>query len=777
MKLDILLALLSNTILLLALSVIYQVTNILQCKYKNFRPVINGILISIICIVAMRIPFTFDSGIIFDTRSIIISVTALTFNPISTAIVIAVSGLYRLSIGGMGALVGVLSVFLSAFIGLAWKRWMQPKGKKWSWKNLYAMGVVVHITLLATMLLLPYPNNINVIREISIPLMLIYPFLTVLVSMLLMHQQEIKSMEKQLRESERSKSSLISNLPGLAYRSNIDKQRSMKFLSEECFNLTGYTSDNLLSNKDFSYDNLIASEYYSELLAQWNHCIVNKLQFKYEYEIITSNGDRKWVFEMGKGIYDEQNKIEAFEGIILDISDKKQNEINIKYIIEHDNWTGLYNRVYLDNLIRKDVNSINRVKNAFIGINLSDIQHLIPRYGFLYTQNLIKEVAIELNKYSTDNNILCQTYENRFLFYIRDYKNRVQLIEFSEDIAKTLESIFIMDKISGGIGIIEIENNIKDNLDLILKRLLITTERSMSLCEKDFKICFYDQTLEAIVNRESEIIEELSRISKSDSCDNLYVQYQPIMDLKTDSICGFEALARLRTDKLGLVPPLEFIPIAEMTKLINPIGEKIIIDAFKFINKLKSHGYDKISISINISAIQLLRPDFTERFFEIIKDMNVNPMNINIEITESIFTFDFKNINNTLAILKQAGIHISIDDFGTGYSSLARVRELNVNCIKIDKYFIDKFLDINSEKIIISDIISMSHKLGHYIIAEGVEYESQLEYLRKHNCDKIQGYLISKPLYEEMALEFLKSKESMKSDNAIKGNKKEYSYI
>ncbi len=777
MKLDILLALLNNTILLLALSVIYQVTNILQCKYKNFRPVINGILISIICIVAMRIPFTFDSGIIFDTRSIIISVTALTFNPISTAIVIAVSGLYRLSIGGMGALVGVLSVFLSAFIGLAWKRWMQPKGKKWSWKNLYAMGVVVHITLLATMLLLPYPNNINVIREISIPLMLIYPFLTVLVSMLLMHQQEIKSMEKQLRESERSKSSLISNLPGLAYRSNIDKQRSMKFLSEECFNLTGYTSDNLLSNKDFSYDNLIASEYYSELLAQWNHCIVNKLQFKYEYEIITSNGDRKWVFEMGKGIYDEQNKIEAFEGIILDISDKKQNEINIKYIIEHDNWTGLYNRVYLDNLIRKDVNSINRVKNAFIGINLSDIQHLIPRYGFLYTQNLIKEVAIELNKYSTDNNILCQTYENRFLFYIRDYKNRVQLIEFSEDIAKTLESIFIMDKISGGIGIIEIENNIKDNLDLILKRLLITTERSMSLCEKDFKICFYDQTLEAIVNRESEIIEELSRISKSDSCDNLYVQYQPIMDLKTDSICGFEALARLRTDKLGLVPPLEFIPIAEMTKLINPIGEKIIIDAFKFINKLKSHGYDKISISINISAIQLLRPDFTERFFEIIKDMNVNPMNINIEITESIFTFDFKNINNTLAILKQAGIHISIDDFGTGYSSLARVRELNVNCIKIDKYFIDKFLDINSEKIIISDIISMSHKLGHYIIAEGVEYESQLEYLRKHNCDKIQGYLISKPLYEEMALEFLKSKESMKSDNAIKGNKKEYSYI
>ena len=138
--------------------------------------------------------------------------------------------------------------------------------------------------------------------------------------------------------------------------------------------------------------------------------------------------------------------------------------------------------------------------------------------------------------------------------------------------------------------------------------------------------------------------------------------------------------------------------------------------------------------------------------------MQVNPRNIGIEITESVFISDYKHINNIIWKLKDAGLHIAIDDFGTGYSSLAREKEFSVDCLKIDKYFIDKLLDTDLSEAITSDIISMSHKLGHCTIAEGVETESQLQYLKEHNCDRIQGYLFSKPLDEEDALEFLKSK-------------------
>ncbi len=136
--------------------------------------------------------------------------------------------------------------------------------------------------------------------------------------------------------------------------------------------------------------------------------------------------------------------------------------------------------------------------------------------------------------------------------------------------------------------------------------------------------------------------------------------------------------------------------------------------------------------------------------------MQVDPKNISLEITESVFASNYQDINKILGELRAAGLHIAIDDFGTGYSSLARERELNVNCIKIDKFFLDKLLSVDHKDAITCDIISMAHKLGHFVIAEGVEHELQRQYLYDYGCDKIQGFLISKPLDEEEALEMLK---------------------
>ena len=347
--------------------------------------------------------------------------------------------------------------------------------------------------------------------------------------------------------------------------------------------------------------------------------------------------------------------------------------------------------------------------------------------------------------------------ENRFIFYLIDYKDKNELVDFSATVADTLRSIFINERIGGGIGILEIEQNQRElDADLLLSRLLIALERSVSIFGRDFEICFYDEELETIVNRERYIVEALNTIAIGDhKSDELFLQYQPIMDLRTGSIFGFEALARLRTDKLGLVSPLEFIPIAEKTKLILPIGEKVIVKAFCFLNRLKELGYDNICVSINISAIQLLNPDFTNRLFQLINEMQVNPNNISIEITESVVASDFDNINRIIKKMRDAGLYIAIDDFGTGHSSLARERGLNIDCMKIDHYFIDKLTYTDLKKAITGDIISMAHKLGHYTIAEGVECETQLEYLREHNCDMIQGYLISKPLDEEDAILFL----------------------
>lgn len=565
-----------------------------------------------------------------------------------------------------------------------------------------------------------------------------------------------KVFEEALHESERSKSVFLSHLPGLAYRCNYDREWTMQYVSNGCFNLTGYPPESLLYNRDLSYNDIISPEYREILWNKWIEVLAKRQPFKHEYEIVTATGEKKWVLELGQGVYNEKGEVEALEGIVLDISDRKAFEDALKYSNEHDLTTGLYNREYLVSLLEKDVKHKKKLKKALIGVNLSAAQILAIKYGFQYTQNLIKKVAEALNRHCTDNRFLFHVREYRFVFYILDYKDKNELVGFSNVIIKTLETLFVTDRVNGGIGILEIEPNQGVDIDLLLRRLLIASERSISLYGKDYVICFYDEELEALVNRERDIEEALNRIAADEKTnDELFLQFQPILDIKTNSIRGFEALARLRTEKLGFVSPLEFIQIAEKTKLILPIGEKVIVKAFQFLNKLKERGHDEVGVSINISAIQLLNPDFADRLFEIMSEMQINPKNVCIEITESIFTSDFDKINNIIEKLKNRGLHIAIDDFGTGYSSLSRVNELSVNCLKIDKYFIDRLLDININEAIISDIVSMAHKLGHCTIAEGVECESQLEYLKKHNCDRIQGYLISRPLNEDDAIKFL----------------------
>lgn len=572
---------------------------------------------------------------------------------------------------------------------------------------------------------------------------------------------ERKAAEIALNESERKQAVLISNLPGLSYRCNYDREWTMQYVSDGCYYLTEYSPDRLLGNRDLSYNDLIAPEYRDSLWNEWERILDKRELFKYEYEIITSTGKRKWVLEMGQGIYNLKGEVEALEGIILDISDRKQMENSLIYINEHDKWTGLYNRDYLEILLKNDARKQKTLRRAIVGVNMTMVQLLAANYGFHYTQSIIKKAAEILSGYSTDSRLLFKTYENRFVFYLKEYINKTELVEFCEVIIKALEFLLEVERIGCGIGVFEIKPETGEDTDQILKKLLIASERAINISDNNFGVCFYDEDLEALVNREGEIIQELSMATNVDRCGGLFLQYQPIMDLKTNSICGFEALARLRTETLGLVSPDEFIPIAEKTKLIIPMGEKVFVSAFRFLNMLKEHGYDTIRVSINVSSIQLFSPDFISGLVKTIRNMGINPENIGIEITESVFTSDYDEINSIISKLKHAGLHVAIDDFGTGYSSLARAEELNVNCLKIDKSFINKLLVVTYDKAITGDIISMAHKLGHCVIAEGVEYECQLQYLRDHGCDKIQGYLFGRPFHEEAAIELLKKQSKL----------------
>ena len=386
-----------------------------------------------------------------------------------------------------------------------------------------------------------------------------------------------KATEESLKESERSKSVLLANLPGLAYRCNYDREWTMQYVSAGCFALTGYHPESLLYNNDISYNDLIAPDYRDTLWQEWKYVLAKRLPFRHAYEITTANGEKKWVFEMGEGVFDEHGQVIALEGIVVDISERKKYENILVHNNEHDRWTGLFNRYYLENLLASDNQKDNANKRAFVGINMSHTQALTKVYGFHYTRTLLQKTAEILSQYCTDNHLLFHTFIDRFVFYLQDYRDKNELYEFCQTIEHVLETLLRPERVNAAIGVIEIEPGNKLDADLLLKKLLIASERALDMSDKNFDICFYDSAMEMQVIREEKIKRELAKIAEDETNKGMFLLYQPIFDLKSNKISAFEALARLKSEELGLVSPFEFIPIAEKTKLIIPLGQRIIV--------------------------------------------------------------------------------------------------------------------------------------------------------------------------------------------------------
>jgi|Wag4MinimDraft_13_1082653.scaffolds.fasta_scaffold00240_2 EAL domain-containing protein (putative c-di-GMP-specific phosphodiesterase class I) len=253
-------------------------------------------------------------------------------------------------------------------------------------------------------------------------------------------------------------------------------------------------------------------------------------------------------------------------------------------------------------------------------------------------------------------------------------------------------------------------------------------------------------------NLESELRESI-RLEN----DKIYLEYQPIYDLNKNKVVAFEALARMQSSQYGRVAPDEFIQIAEEKHLIISLSRLILKKAAKFSADLEKAGFGEVKISVNMSGLDIIQEDFTKKVIEIINNAGIKAENIKIEITESVLLNNFEIINSKLAKLKEAGITTALDDFGTGYSSFYRLTELNIDLIKIDKYFINKITKGTENNIVAAAIIDLSHSLGLTVVAEGVETDAQREYLIEKNCDYIQGYLFSRPLPEKEAVSLLKS--------------------
>ncbi|BAZ29484.1 response regulator receiver modulated diguanylate phosphodiesterase [Cylindrospermum sp. NIES-4074] len=239
------------------------------------------------------------------------------------------------------------------------------------------------------------------------------------------------------------------------------------------------------------------------------------------------------------------------------------------------------------------------------------------------------------------------------------------------------------------------------------------------------------------------------------------VYYQPIIDIASGKIVAAESLLRWKSSKLGMVSPTEFIPLAESTGLIIPLGKWVLKSVCQQIRSWHNAGFYSLTIAVNFSVLEFNQPDFIDKVVNFIETNNLQPNCLEIEITESMIMQDFNSAIATMNKLHSLGVKIAIDDFGTGYTSLIYLKNLPIDTLKIDRYFIQNIANDYQKSAITKALIQMGHNLNLQIVAEGVETEAELSFLRQHDCDSIQGFLISRPLPAAEFEKFLLNNKSL----------------
>ena len=562
-----------------------------------------------------------------------------------------------------------------------------------------------------------------------------------------------KQIEKSLLESERSYSLLLDNTPGMIYRCKYDRDWTMLFVSKGCFELTGYQPESLINNAVKSYNDLIAPEYREIIWQKWSYALSCREKFMYEYEIITASGETKWISERGQGIYDELGNLIALEGLITDISAQKEHEEKIKYINNHYPATGLFNQKYLIEKFSNDIAAKDNSSKALLVIRIRKYNLILTTYGYSYCKSVIKNIATHLTEITDDSHILCQLSMDKFALYVKNFRTKNELVKLCDRIIKMLSSNMALKAYGAWVGV-DIFNKKDKDIQTVLKNATMTA--TLTDAVKPFGYSFYDTDMESDVMRQEYIKDILARICDNTERDSFYLEYQPIIN-RDGSIHAFEALARIKDKELGNISPIEFIDVAKKRYLIVELGRIILDEACGFIKKLQDNGWPDVSVAVNISEIQLSRDDFLTDLKNAIDKNSILPENLILEIAESGFADNLEMINNQLTKAQILGIRFAIDDFGTGYSSLAKEHEIAADIIKIDKFFIDQLLVKDEKELITSDIINLAHKMGQKTVAECIEYPKQLEYLKRNNCDYYQGFLFSKPVAAQKALELLES--------------------
>ncbi|MFT4104355.1 MAG: EAL domain-containing protein [Lacrimispora sp.] len=490
----------------------------------------------------------------------------------------------------------------------------------------------------------------------------------------------------------------------------------------------------------------IHREDYQDLLETFEMCLKGLVrEFQKEYRIKNKDGSYTWVLNRGKIYFDETNVPNKIAGAVSNIEERKQRESKIEYMAFYDMLTGLPNKVRFMSILEDTLKAMEEEpgKYSILMIDLDNFKNHNDLLGLEVCDQLLNLAASRLTQIAGPENLVARFGGDEFLILIRNYDELEEVEAICQSILRIFNNPFSLMKksvyLSVSIGVVhcfecrQTASDVLRNADTALNKAKESGKN---------QYCIYDAQMHDDIIRKSSIE---ACIREALDKDSLIIYYQLQQDLRENEIRGVEALARLRSEELGMISPLEFITVAEYTGLIIPLGNWILKNACIQGKSWIEKGYQFGKMSVNISAYQLHNESFYDFVKEALAETGFPVDRLELEITESVLLEFSKDNIETLKKFRALGISIALDDFGTGYSSLNYLTALPIDVLKIDKSFLGKAMERETENQVIRSITELAHGLNLKVVSEGVETAEQKQLLEEMGCDYIQGYYFARP--------------------------------
>lgn len=412
------------------------------------------------------------------------------------------------------------------------------------------------------------------------------------------------------------------------------------------------------------------------------------------------------------------------------------------YMAYHNEVTSLPNERFLMETLHKNLYKSN-VKKAILAIEIERISAIKASLGSSYADKLISQVAQRLKDIIPEQYLLSMLREDYFIVFIDDANHTQRIMELCKQLQMAMAKSFQIQHISLNghlnIGISLFPTDAYKEEELVRYAVYAMQEAR----KVPSRIVFYETSMSSDITEKIILENDLRH-----ALDNheLFVEYQPQIDLQTGQILSVEALVRWQHPSKGMISPGLFIPIAEESGIIIPIGQWVLETACRQVKQWEQAGLPPIKVAVNLSLGQLFQQDLVEMIQSVLEDTGLDPKYLQLEITESM-TINIDHITMILHQLKTLGVTIAVDDFGTGYSSLSYLKDFPIDCLKIDRSFVQKIQSDPTDKALVDMILSMAKHLRLKVVAEGIEEVAQLNYLMAGHCETVQGFLFSKPLH------------------------------